>query len=103
VIAAYARLERVFAFYGVPRRPSEAPEEYLVRVLAGLDVPERAARRLTELFATAKFSQHDVEVTMKEEAIEALRTARDELRRTAEVAELERAAALASARERAAR
>lgn len=102
VIAAYARLERVFAAHGVPRRPSEAPAEYLGRVLAHLEVPVRAATRLTELFATAKFSQHDVGPGMKHEAIDALETARDELRLAAEHALAARDAAQRAARERAA-
>ena len=33
IIAAYARVERVFASYGLPREPSEAPVEYLERAL----------------------------------------------------------------------
>ena len=102
VIAAYARLERVLAAYGVPRRPSEAPEEYLERVLAGLDISRPAVTRLTSLFETAKFSQHDVGASMKEEAIGALETARDELRLTAERERIERESALAIDRERAA-
>ncbi len=100
VIAAYARLERVLAAYGVPRRPSEAPHEYLERVLAFLDVPPAAVARLTALFETAKFSQHDVGATMKEEAIEALETARDELRLMAERERAEQDAALAAAQRR---
>jgi hypothetical protein len=80
VIAAYARLERVLAAYGLPRRPSEAPEEYLQRVLPQLEVSRDAVARLTALFETAKFSQHDVGATMKDEAIDALEAARDELR-----------------------
>jgi hypothetical protein len=57
---------------------------------------------LTSLFETAKFSQHDVGATMKEEAIGALETARDELRLAAEHERIEREDALALARARAA-
>lgn len=102
VIAAYARLERVLAAHGAPRRPSEAPDEYLQRVLASLELSREAVSRLTSLFQTAKFSQHDVDTAMKEEAIEALVSARDELRVAEERAAAERAAALTHARERAA-
>ncbi len=102
VIAAYARLERVLAAHGVPRHAAEAPQEYLSRMLRSLDVPERAATRLTELFARAKFSQHDVRPEMKDEAIDALEAARDELRAGAERARAERARALSAARGRAA-
>ena len=37
VIAAYARMERALAAYGLPRSPAEAPDEYLQRILADLD------------------------------------------------------------------
>jgi hypothetical protein len=80
VIIAYSRFERVLAWYGAPRQPAEAPEEYLERVLLDLEVPRRAVTRLTALFAEAKFSQHDVDMTMKDEAIEALETTREVLR-----------------------
>lgn len=84
VIAAYAKLERVFTATGLPRRQAETQEEYLVRFLASLEVSERAARRLTDLFERAKFSQHAVDIEMKEEAIGALEQLRDELRRARE-------------------
>ena len=41
VIAAYARLERVLAAHGLPRKPAEAPLEYLGRMLAELSVSDR--------------------------------------------------------------
>lgn len=43
----------------------------------------RLVRRLTELFTRAKFSQHVVDETMKQEAIEALAQIRDDLRAAA--------------------
>lgn len=102
VIAAYARLERTLAAFGLPRRPAEAPDEYLHRILAQLEVSHRSIARLTALFERAKFSQHEVDPGMKEEAIDALQTTRDELREARERELAERAAALAEARERAA-
>jgi uncharacterized protein DUF4129 len=98
VIAAYARLERVLAAYGAPRQASEAPEEYLERVLVDLEVPRGAVSRLTALYSRAKFSQHGVVVSMKDEAIEALETVRDGLREARERAEAEQAHAHAIAR-----
>ena len=83
VIAAYARMERVLAAHGTARRAAETPEEYLGRVLGRLAIDESAVRRLTDLFSRAKFSQHAVDVGMKEEAIEALEHVRDELREAA--------------------
>lgn len=80
VIAAYARMEQVLTAHGVARHPSETAEEYLERVLAGLDLPPASARRLTGLFEQAKFSHHEVDAAMKESAIGALEQVRDELR-----------------------
>lgn len=80
VIAAYARMERILAAHGLPRRPSEAPQEYLERVLVDLQVTKKAVERLTELFARAKFSQHEVGPQMKEDAIAALVALRDQIR-----------------------
>jgi hypothetical protein len=80
VIAAYARLERVLAAHGEPRRPADTPEEHLSRVLAHLAVDRRAIRRLEDLFLRAKFSQHAVDAEMKEQAIAALVDVRDDLR-----------------------
>ena len=80
VIAAYARLERVLAAHGVARSASETQEEYVVRIFGQLEIDFRSIRRLTDLFVVAKFSQHVVDVDMKEEAIDILEQVRDELR-----------------------
>lgn len=84
VIAAYARMERILGVHGLPRKPSEAPQEYLERVLLELQVTKPAVERLTELFARAKFSQHDVDPQMKEDAIDALVTLREQVRTVGE-------------------
>ena len=102
VIAAYARLEHVLAAHRLPRRPAEAPLEYLARMLDDLSVSPEAARRLTDLFERAKFSQHAVGTEMKEEAISALETVRDDLLAARALAEQERRIAIAAQRERAA-
>jgi hypothetical protein len=102
VIAAYARLERVLASHGLPRKAAEAPLEYLARMLGELSVSPPAARRLTDLFERAKFSQHAVGPEMKEQAIGALETVRDDLAAARALAEAEREAALEAQRARAA-
>jgi hypothetical protein len=89
IIAAYARLERVLGAHGLARRAPETPEEYLVRILSELEVDQRSVRRLTDLFTRAKFSQHDVDLDMKEEAIGALSRVRDDLRAAEERRALE--------------
>ena len=102
VIAAYARLEAVLAAHGLPRKPAEAPLEYLGRMLAELSVSDRAARALTDLFERAKFSQHVVGAEMKDEAIDALETVRDDLIAAKALEEKEQAAAIKAQREQAA-
>ena len=87
VIAAYARLERVLAAHRLERLESETPNEYLARILGNLDVERASVRRLTDLFTEAKFSHHPVDAAMKEDAIEALTTVRDELRARREAAQ----------------
>lgn len=96
IIAAYARMERALAAFGVPRRRPETQQEYLARILGVLEVDTAAVRRLTELYTQAKFSHHEVGAAMKEEAIDTLEHVRDELRaaeerRARELEELEAA------------
>jgi hypothetical protein len=80
VIAAFARLERALAAVGLPRDEGETSEEYVTRIFARLDVDREPVRRLGELFAHAKFSQHTVDAAMKDDAISSLERTRDELR-----------------------
>jgi hypothetical protein len=83
VIAAYARMERTLDAHGLPRKVFEAPLEYLARVLRELRVGAEAIFALTELFERAKFSPHEIDVGMKEEAIAALVSVRDDLKAAA--------------------
>jgi hypothetical protein len=79
VIAAYARMEGVFARHGMQRIASETPVEYLRRLLLGLTSRADAVTRLTGLFEHAKFSRHEIDGAMKQDAIAALRAIRDDL------------------------
>ena len=83
IVAAYARMEIALGVAGLPRRPAEAPLEYMARALQSLDTSAAAVRRLTDLFEWAKFSHHTPEPGMRDEAIDALVAVRDELRRPA--------------------
>jgi hypothetical protein len=108
VIAAWARMERGLAAAGLPRRPAEAPFEYVGRVLeASADSPGHPpgvprtppvrpahVHRLTGLFERAKFSRHTIDQAMREEAVAALRAVRADL---AEAVRAEEAAAAAEA------
>ncbi len=93
VIATYTRMERALGAAGLPRLPTEAPEEYLGRILDAVVVTPLLARRLTDLFALARFSVHDVDLEMKEQAIDTLVRVRDDLRAAAARDELAAAAA----------
>ena len=82
VIAAYARMEQALTVFGLPRRPAEAPYEYLHRVARELEA-EGPVEALTELFEVAKFSDHSVDETMRGRAIDALTAVRAEVRTVA--------------------
>jgi hypothetical protein len=92
VIGAYARMERTLGAYGLPRLPAEAPDEYLKRIFADLEVSRRSVSRLTALFSWAKFSGHDVAPEMKDEAIAALEAVGNELRAAEMLADARRIA-----------
>jgi hypothetical protein len=83
VVAAYARMERTLAAYGLPRHAFEAPLEYLDRVSLAFGDSQPSVRRLvfelTHLFERAKFSAHAVDAEMKEDAIVTLSALRDAL------------------------
>ena len=79
VIAAYARMERALGEAGVPRVQHEVPFEYVGRALLVLEVDESSARRLTALFERARFSTHEIDESMRADAIAALTAIRDEL------------------------
>jgi uncharacterized protein DUF4129 len=82
VIAAYARMEQALTVFGLPRKPAEAPYEYLHRVARELEA-EGPVEALTELFEVAKFSEHSVDETMRGRAIDALTAVRAEVRTAA--------------------
>jgi hypothetical protein len=79
VIGAYARMERTLSARGVPREAFEAPLEYLARVLDLVQVSSHSILRLTGLFERARFSPHEIDATMKDDAIDALVGLRAEL------------------------
>jgi hypothetical protein len=82
VIAAYARMERALAAFGLPRDDAEAPLEYLERIgpeIAHIPGAPGLAFELTHLYERARFSAHRVDVEMKDDAISALVRLRAEL------------------------
>ena len=82
VIAAYARMERALGAFGLPRRSSESPLEYLQRLapeLSELPGTARLVFELTHLYERAKFSAHVIHAEMKDNAIATLLSLRAEL------------------------
>lgn len=79
VIRTYSRMERTLAAHGLPRHEFEAPVEYLTRVLDAVQASSHSVRRLTKLFERARFSTHEIDIGMKEDAIDALSGLRAEL------------------------
>jgi hypothetical protein len=76
-------MEAAFGRQGLKRRVSETAIEYLRRILLGLGSRNDAVTRLTDLFEQAKFSRHEIDASMKDDAIDALRTIRADLRAAA--------------------
>ncbi|MBI2782250.1 MAG: DUF4129 domain-containing protein [Chloroflexi bacterium] len=72
VIAAYAAMERALSGAGLGRHRSEAPMEYVRRVLTEQTRAPEEVRTVTGLFQVAKFSQHPVDEGMRRSAIAAL-------------------------------
>ncbi len=79
IIAAYAALLAGLAQVGMPRRVDEAPEEYVHRVLASLDVRPQPLDELTSLFAEARFSEHPLGAEHRARALAALEAVRGDL------------------------
>jgi hypothetical protein len=75
IIGAYARMLDGFAAAGLPRKPSDTPQAYLVRCLEALPIRPEAATTLTHLFAIARFSEHAMTNVDRDQAFDALRHA----------------------------
>ena len=78
VVATYAQMERTLAERSLGRDPAEGPGEYLSRIVGGLRRSRRAAGRLTRLYERAKFSPHDVDAGMRDDAVDSLRAIDDD-------------------------
>jgi Domain of unknown function (DUF4129) len=79
VIAAYVEMQGTLAAHGVARAPTEAPREYLRRVLVASSATEREARTLTGLFEEARFSEHPISERLRGTALAALSSLRAQL------------------------
>lgn len=83
IIAAYAAMEASLMRAGVRRRRSDTPLEFLSHALAAVLGISVDARRLTYLFEFAKFSPHDVDESMRADALGALLNIRARMTATA--------------------
>lgn len=72
VRVAYATVARGLGRAELGRRASETEGEYLTRALGAVGAGGAALRRLTELFAVARFSDDPVDEAMRAEALSAL-------------------------------
>lgn len=77
---AYAAVETGFGLRELKRKPAETPLKYLDRIFGRRAEAAPALGRLTELFQLARFSTEPIDDSMRIEAIDALRTIRDEYR-----------------------
>jgi hypothetical protein len=78
VIASYSRMQALADRLGA-RRDTDTPLELMDRLVAGLHVPRGSIGALTSLFEKAKFSTHEIDESMRTEALQALTDVRDGL------------------------
>jgi hypothetical protein len=71
VLSAFADLEERLAGLGFTREPWEAAESYLGRALPDAWRDGRAARRLAELYALARYSHHPIDRATASRAVAA--------------------------------
>jgi hypothetical protein len=74
IIKTYHDIETALADAGMPRLASEAPREYLQRVLSSLGVQADSITRLTTLFELARFSEQDLGAAEVDDAQAALQS-----------------------------
>ena len=74
VIAAYRAMQQTLGEHGVARSSTEAPREYLQRVLTASRANDREVRTLTGLFEEARYSTHPIPERLREVALAALRS-----------------------------
>ena len=76
---AYATVQSGFGDGDLARRRTESEIEFLTRMLTRLGASSGDMRRLTVLFEQARFSDHEIDESMRAEAIGALSAVRGDL------------------------
>ena len=79
VIACYGGMLSFAEAVGFERDLSDTPTQALIRLFNAVRVDRSEARRLTELFERAKFSQHSIDDEMRREAVAILGRIRESL------------------------
>jgi hypothetical protein len=79
VIACWVRLEQAAADAGTPRRVSDAPAEYVLRLLSAHRVSRPVLGRFAAVYRWARYGHGPVDESMRATAVSALRQLRDEL------------------------
>jgi hypothetical protein len=79
VIACWVRLEQAAGEAGTPRRASDAPADYVLRLLAVHQVSRSVLDRLAAVYRQARYSSGPVDESMRREAVAALEHLRAEL------------------------
>lgn len=79
VIACWVRLEQAAADAGTPRRPSDAPADYVLRLLTDHQVSRTVLDRFAGVYRQARYSTGPVDDSMRRAAVAALEHLRAEL------------------------
>ncbi|MFB9884283.1 DUF4129 domain-containing protein [Planobispora siamensis] len=72
VIACWLRLERAAAAAGTPRTAADTPADLVARLLAAHRVGQGALDRLAQAYRRARYSPHEVDDSLREQARRAL-------------------------------
>ena len=78
IVAAWRRFEVQGARAGVGREPWETSSEFVLRILDRVDAESGAVNRLAQLYREARFSDHEITESHRDEALGAL----DRIRRS---------------------
>jgi hypothetical protein len=79
IIAAWLAMADALGRHGLRRQAWEAPLEYMRRALHAVQVSQASAQRLTALFQWARYSDHPATAAMRDDALRALQSVRDDL------------------------
>jgi hypothetical protein len=79
VVGCWVRLEEAAAAAGTPRHPSDAPTDFVVRLLDGHQISRPVLDRLVAVYRAARYSFGDVDDSMRADAVAALQRLRAEL------------------------